>query len=261
MSENGSLFIVVYGHDAHIIHWQRGNEKWQSEKKLKEMNFPQMPASFLGSEDIFGYQEVFLYCGNPSLSRFFSPEARAEKKSASSCLAKRPAIDEATKGIMDRWKKWVWSAPLEVHSEMLVATRGRRRVGQEFASEKMDLIFTLGTSATIALPGKSRTFDRIGAVYDPVKGGIAKDWKSSAITQPASAQKFPISKIMDVLREFKTWSSSSAYSPAKRFRSPTKRSPGDSARLQNQGCSVPLSRKEDVALILPMSHAQPTHYT
>ncbi len=72
---------------------------------------------------------------------------------------------------------------------------------KKLSSDKLDLIFTVGTSATAAV---SRTVVDVpvvfSVVYDPVVAGIAKSWTSSDNNTTGVSTQLPMSQLMDVLK-------------------------------------------------------------
>ncbi|MBK7003650.1 MAG: ABC transporter substrate-binding protein [Rhodoferax sp.] len=72
---------------------------------------------------------------------------------------------------------------------------------KKLSADKLDLIFTVGTSATAAV---SRTVVDVpvvfSVVYDPVAAGIAKSWTSSDNNTTGISTQLPMSQLMDVLK-------------------------------------------------------------
>ena len=76
-------------------------------------------------------------------------------------------------------------------------------MAQKFAEAKMDLIFTLGTSATIAVARQIKDVPIVfGVVYDPVEAGIALDWKSSGNNTTGASSQVSMSQLVNVLKKF-----------------------------------------------------------
>ena len=69
---------------------------------------------------------------------------------------------------------------------------------------KTDLIFTVGTHATLAVMQEIKDVPIVFAeVYDPVEAGIAKNWDSSGNNTTGATTKIPMSKLYDSLLLFK----------------------------------------------------------
>jgi putative ABC transport system substrate-binding protein len=72
----------------------------------------------------------------------------------------------------------------------------------KFAALKMDLLFTLGTDATLAAMKEIKAVPIVfSVVYDPVMSNIAASWKSSGNNTAGTSFKVPLSIIIDRLRE------------------------------------------------------------
>jgi len=213
--------------------------------------------SFLGSEEhIWIAGKFFFIAVTFLLVVFFSPEAKAEKKIGVLMFSEETRYNEATRGIMDKMKEEGFGVP---HSKFIVENAGGNKgkaaeLVKKFATKKMDLIFTLGTSATIAVAREIKDVPIVfGAVYDPVKAGIAKDWKSSGNNTTGVSTKVPMSKLTDVLRQFKSVKRMAVlYSPGEKNSEAQLK---DLQEIQSDHkikvVPVPLSKKEDIALILP----------
>jgi putative ABC transport system substrate-binding protein len=67
----------------------------------------------------------------------------------------------------------------------------------------MDLIFSLGTSATVLAANAIKDVPIVFSfVFDPIDAGIAKDWKSSGNNTTGVSGQVPMSKVIDTLKEF-----------------------------------------------------------
>ncbi|MBI4683650.1 MAG: ABC transporter substrate-binding protein [Nitrospirae bacterium] len=134
----------------------------------------------------------------------FSVNARAEKKIGILMFSEESRYNEASKGMMDQLKENGFGEP---SVKFIIENAGGNKAKaaelvQKFAAAKMDLIFTLGTSATIAVSREITDVPIVfGMVYDPVGAGIAKDWKSSGNNTTGVSPNVPMSIIMDRLKE------------------------------------------------------------
>ena len=135
----------------------------------------------------------------------FSVEASAEKKSASLCLLKTFAITNPKTALLNQLKENGFG---EAAAKYTIENAGGSKakaaeLAQKFAEAKMNLIFTIGTSATIPVSKAIKDVPIVFCtVYDPAEAGIAKDWKSSGNNTTGSTTKFPMSKIVNSLERF-----------------------------------------------------------
>lgn len=73
---------------------------------------------------------------------------------------------------------------------------------KKFAASKFDLIFTLGTSATIAITQEIKETPVVfSTVYDPVAAGIARDWDSSGNNTTGTCSKISMNEVPEALKE------------------------------------------------------------
>ncbi len=136
-----------------------------------------------------------------------SAEARAEKKIGILAFSGQTRYDDAVKGFIDVLKEAGFKGPETMFIiEQADANKARAaELVKTFAALKMDLIFTIGTSATVATAREIKTTPIVFAVvYDPVEAGIAKSWKSSGNNTTGTTTKFPVSKLLDTVQEFGT---------------------------------------------------------
>jgi len=187
----------------------------------------------------------------------FSIEAGAEKRIGILLFSEETRYVEATKGFMDTLKEAGFGEP---QTKITVENAGANKAKvaelvQKFAAAKMDLIFTGGTSATIAVLLEIKDVPIVfSVVYDPVEAGIAKAWKSSGNNTTGTSSKVPMSKLMDSLKVF---------APVKRlavlYTFGEKNSEAQLKDLQGiqadygiKVVPVPLTRTEEVEQLLPV---------
>lgn len=135
----------------------------------------------------------------------FSVEARAEKNIGILMFSEEGRYTEAKNGILDQLKEASFGEPAVKYT--IENARGSKakaaEVARKFAAAKMDLIFTLGTSATIPVANAIKDVPIVfSVVYDPIEAGIARDWKSSGNNTTGISGRFPMSKVINVLKEF-----------------------------------------------------------
>jgi putative ABC transport system substrate-binding protein len=134
-----------------------------------------------------------------------SIEAQAQRKIGILMFSEEARYIKAEKGIKDKLRKGGFGEPKTTFIvEQAGANKARAaELVQKFAAEKLDLIITLGTSATIAVCREIKDVPIVfSMVYDPVEAGIAKDWKSSGNNTTGSSQKIPMPRLMESLKNF-----------------------------------------------------------
>jgi len=137
----------------------------------------------------------------------FSVEANAEKKVGIFLFSDETRYTLAVKGIMDKLKEEGFKEPT---TKFIVENAEYNKANaadlvKKFASRRMDLIFTIGTSATIPIVREIKNTPIVfSIIYDPVASGIAKDWKSSGNNTTGASTKIPMQKILNGLKVFKS---------------------------------------------------------
>ena len=75
-------------------------------------------------------------------------------------------------------------------------------VVKRLSAQKLDLILSLGTSATVPLSREIKDVPIVfSVVYDPVEAGIATSWKSSGNNTTGNSPLIPMAKLMDHLQQ------------------------------------------------------------
>ncbi len=135
----------------------------------------------------------------------FSTADGAEKRIGILTFSEEVRYSDTQKGIMDQLNKDGFGEPAVKFT--IENARGSKakaaELVQKFAAAKMDLIITIGTSATIAVAREIQDVPVVfGMVYDPIEAGIAKDWKSSGNNITGVSPKVAMSKLVSSLKEF-----------------------------------------------------------
>ena len=183
-------------------------------------------------------------------------EATAEKRIGVLIFSEEVRYNEAQKGIVDELRERGFGEPaVSFAVENAGGSKAKAaELTKKFATGKMNLIFTLGTSATIAASQVIKDIPIVFAmVFDPVDAKIAGDWKSSGNNTTGASPRIPMTKIMNILNGF---------APVKRlavlYTPGEKNSEVQLRELQglqaNSGFKVVpviLANKEDVGRILP----------
>ncbi len=185
-----------------------------------------------------------------------SPSA-ATKKIGILAFSEQPRYLEAVRGITDKLQEAGLGEPQDEF--MIENANANKAVAAElvkkFAAEKMNLIFTIGTHATLALMQEIKGVPIVFAqVYDPVEAGIAKDWQSSGNNTTGATTKIPMSKLIESLKLFKPVKSLAVlYTPGEKN---SEAQLGDLQALQAhyeiKVIPVPLSKPEEVPQLLPI---------
>ncbi len=113
---------------------------------------------------------------------------------------------EATRGFMDQLAKAGYAEPrVRFIRENAGASKGKaREIVQRFAAADLDLVFTLGTSATVAVVREIKDVPTVfSVVFDPIDAGIARDWKSSGNNTTGMSSGLPMAKLLESLYEFR----------------------------------------------------------
>jgi putative ABC transport system substrate-binding protein len=139
-----------------------------------------------------------------SLINLFPVEAKAEKRIGVLIWSEEPHFTDGQKGLMEQLKIDGFGEPAVKYT--IENARGSKakvvEAVQRFAAARLDLIVTLGTSATVAAAKAIKDVPIVfSVVYDPVEAGIARDWKSSGNNTTGSSTKVPVSMIVNTLKE------------------------------------------------------------
>jgi putative ABC transport system substrate-binding protein len=192
-----------------------------------------------------------------SIVSLSSAEAGAEKSIGILLFSGEARYVEATKGFKDTLREAGFGEPqTRISTENADANKAKAaELVQKYAAAKMDLIFAVGTHATLAVTREIKDVPIVfGVVYDPVEAGIAKDWKSSGNNTTGTSTKMPMSELMDSLKRF-----APVKSLAVLYTYGEKNSEAQLRDLQgiqaNYGIKivpVPLSRTDEIPQLLPL---------
>lgn len=164
--------------------------------------------------------------------------------------------DDALRGIRDRLAEEGLTEPRvrftveEASGSYLKAEEQVRRL----ADAHLDLVFTLGTSATVAV---TREIDVVpvvfSGVYDPVASRIARSWESSGNNTTGTSTKVPMVTLLERLQELKPAKRLAVlYSPGQtNSETQLKELQGAQANKKIRVVPVPLTRETEVAQVLP----------
>ncbi len=184
-----------------------------------------------------------------------SLEARAEKRIGILTFSEEVRYSETQKGFMDQLKKDGFGGPdIKFTIENAKGSKAKTaEMVQKFVAAKMDLIFAIGTTATIAITREIKDVPVVfGMVYDPVEAGVAEDWKSSGNNTTGVSPKVPMSRLVSSLKELAPIKKLAVlYTPGeKNTEIQLKALQGVQTSLQIKVIPVILANKEEVARIL-----------
>jgi putative ABC transport system substrate-binding protein len=163
---------------------------------------------------------------------------------------------EATKGFLGQLAKAGFREPrVTFFRENAGANKGKAaEVVQKFAAADLDLVFTLGTSATTAVARQIRNVPIVfSMVYDPVEAGVVRDWESSGNNTTGMSSRVPMARLMDSLRQFESVKRLAVlYTPGEK-NSETQLKDLQDVEPQGRIRVVPvaLTTREEIAEILP----------
>jgi putative ABC transport system substrate-binding protein len=185
------------------------------------------------------------------------PAAGAGKRIGILAFSEQSRYLEAVSGFKDRLKEAGLGEP---QTEFIIENAKANKalaaeLVKKFAAAKMDLIFTAGTHATLAILQEIKDVPIVFAqVYDPVKAGIAKDWQSSGNNTTGATTKIPMSKLMDSLKLFLPVKSLAVlYTPGEKNSEDQLRDLQEiQAKYGIKVVPVPLTKPEEVKQLLPI---------
>ncbi len=185
-----------------------------------------------------------------------SLEARAEKRIGMLLWSEEARYIEAKNGIMEQLKKEGFGEPA-VKLTMENAGGNKAKLAemvQKFATAKMDLIISIGTTAAISVTRQIKDVPVVfSMVYDPVEVNIAQNWKSSGNNTTGASPRVPMSKIINTLKRFAPVKRLAVlYTPAEensvvQLKELTRAQSGTQIEI----VPVPFTNSKEVALILP----------
>jgi putative ABC transport system substrate-binding protein len=132
-------------------------------------------------------------------------EAGPVKRIGILSFSEESRYSDAARGVIDQLKTEGFVEPgVKFITENAEANKAKAaELIKLFAGAKLDLIVTLGTSATVPVAREIKDVPIVfSVVYDPVEVGIAKDWKSSGNNTTGASTKIPMSSLLDSLKAF-----------------------------------------------------------
>jgi len=191
-----------------------------------------------------------------AVSFFWPYDAQATRKIGVLMFSEESRYQVAARGMMDKLRE---EGMVEPGTIFLIENAGANKARavelvKKFAAEKLDLIFTLGTSATAATAREIHDVPIVFAVvYDPVEAGIAKSWQTSGNNTTGTSTKLSMTMILDPFKSLKTVKKMAVlYTPGERnselvYKDLQQTLSAHGIRI----IPVPLTKKEDIAVILP----------
>lgn len=147
---------------------------------------------------------VFSGCGQSTTSSSKQTTSSSELKNIGIIqLVQHDALDLTNKGFIDGLKEKGYEEGKNIKLEQQNAQgeqSNAQTISKQFADSKKDLIFAIATPAVQAAYNATKDIPIIcSAVVDPVKAGVAKDWKSSGTNVTGTSNKTPVDKQMELL--------------------------------------------------------------
>lgn len=134
-----------------------------------------------------------------------SAGARPEKRIGVLMWSEGPQYYQALKGVTDRLREEGFAAPA-VRFTVQNAGGGKARLramARNFAAANMDMVLSIGTTATVAAAREITDAPLVFAdVYDPVQSGIARKWESSGTNSTGASSRVSMVKLLNSLKEF-----------------------------------------------------------
>lgn len=131
--------------------------------------------------------------------------AAPEKRIGVLMWSEDPGYYETLKGVMDHFRKEGFAEPA-VKFTLENARGGKAKLyemARGLAAAKMDMVVSLGTTATIAAAREIKDAPLIFAdVYDPVQSAVVRKWENSGNNATGASSKVSMSKLVNCLKEF-----------------------------------------------------------
>jgi putative tryptophan/tyrosine transport system substrate-binding protein len=190
------------------------------------------------------------------LSAFFCCEAVAEKRIGILLFNEQPRYVENKRGVIDQLRKQGYNEPNysytieSAEGSKLKALQSVRR----FIAAKMDMVITIGTSATMIAAAEIRDIPIVFVmVWDPVESKIAKSWKNSGNNVTGVSSRASASKLLSALKDIANVKRVAVlYTRGERNSEiQLKELQAEQNRFNIKIIPVSVSGKEDVANILP----------
>jgi putative ABC transport system substrate-binding protein len=138
------------------------------------------------------------------LINLLSVEARAEKRIGVLMFGEEVRYHENKNGILDQLKEGGFGEP-KVKYIMENAEGSKAKAAElvrKFAAAKLDLIITIGTSATIAVTKEIKDVPIVFCMAsNPLEAGIARAWKSSGNNTTGASPRVPMTKLVNSLKK------------------------------------------------------------
>jgi putative ABC transport system substrate-binding protein len=119
--------------------------------------------------------------------------------------SEEPRYNETLKGVMDQLRREGFGEPA-VKFTLDNARGGKAKMSEmagKFAAAKLDMVVSIGTTATIAAAREIKDAPLIFAyVYDPVESGIVGKWEKSGNNATGVSSRVSMPKLLNSLKEF-----------------------------------------------------------
>lgn len=201
-------------------------------------------------------RKLFILIALLFMTSLLPPEARGEKRIGILMFSEESRYSDSQKGVTEQLREEGFREPAV---KFVIENAGGNKakaaeLAQKFAAAKLDLIITIGTSATIAVAREIKDVPVVfSMVYDPVEAKIADDWRSSGNNTTGASPKVPLSKLVQSLKELVPAKKLAVlYTPGeKNSEIQLKELLGLQDGFRIKVVPVPLAKQEDVAQLLP----------
>lgn len=205
---------------------------------------------------LVGFKWVCMFFLFVSIITLLPMEARAEKKIGILMFSEEPRYLESLKGIKEQLGKCGFREPAV---KFTIGNAGGNKAKaaemvQKFIAAKMNLIITIGTSATIAVTREIKDVPVVfSMVFDPVEAKIALDWMRSGNNTTGASSRISIKRLVSSLKEFTQVKRLAVlYTPSeKNSEAQLKELQRLQADAQIRVIPVPLTKEDEVIQILP----------
>jgi len=183
------------------------------------------------------------------------PEVKAEKKIGVLVWSEETHYQEAKDGVMEQMSKAGFGEP-KVRFTVQNAGGNKAKaseIARNFAAARMDMVISIGTSATVAVAKEIKDIPVVfSVVYDPVDSKIAEDWKSSGNNTTGTSSKVPMSSLMENLKQLAPVKNLAVlYTPGeKNSEAQLKDLQAAQAQFGVRILPVPISNKEEVSSLV-----------
>jgi len=179
----------------------------------------------------------------------------AKKKIGIISFSSETRYENATQGFLEVLKKNGFDEnKVSIIKENAGANKAQViEIINKFKTEKLDLIYSIGTSSTTLIASEITDTPVVFAiVYNPIESGIAKSWKSSGNNTTGISVYIPMDKVLAPLSHFPSLKKLAVlYTPNEKNSESQLKDIQASVQNKLVIIPVPLTNKEDIDVLLP----------